>query len=94
MRATITKRHTDGSGWLDVKVECDIGTVALTVNAEGDYFEGAPWLDPSAELWLALAEAVEPEAVEPARECEGHPDDGEHNGPMGVTVYCDGSCVS
>jgi hypothetical protein len=25
-------------------------------------------------------------------ECEGHPDDGIHNGPAGETVYCDGTC--
>lgn len=25
-------------------------------------------------------------------ECEGHPDDGEFNGPIGETFYCDGSC--
>jgi hypothetical protein len=27
-------------------------------------------------------------------ECEGHPDDGQFNGPMGETFYCDGSCRS
>lgn len=26
------------------------------------------------------------------RVCEGHPDDGQFNGPMGETFYCDGSC--
>jgi hypothetical protein len=25
-------------------------------------------------------------------ECQGHPDDGEMNGPIGETFYCDGSC--
>jgi len=24
--------------------------------------------------------------------CQGHPDDGVFNGPMGQTFYCDGSC--
>ena len=24
--------------------------------------------------------------------CEGHPDDGQFNGPIGETYYCDGSC--
>ena len=26
-------------------------------------------------------------------ECEGHPDDGMFDGPMGETFYCDGSCM-
>ena len=25
-------------------------------------------------------------------ECQGHPDDGDFDGPMGETFYCDGSC--
>lgn len=26
-------------------------------------------------------------------ECQGHPDDGFFNGPIGEDFYCDGSCV-
>jgi hypothetical protein len=25
-------------------------------------------------------------------ECQGHPDDGDFNGPAGETFYCDGTC--
>lgn len=25
-------------------------------------------------------------------DCQGHPDDGEFNAPIGETFYCDGSC--
>lgn len=30
--------------------------------------------------------------VERTDECQGHPDDGEFDGPVGESFYCDGSC--
>lgn len=41
--------------------------------------------------WRGIAwRAIEHPKVQ--EECQGHPDDGELNGPVGETFYCDGSC--